>query len=70
MKQHELPFLAGSSDQEPIPVSRGEQPMNDSRLLEYLQVTLSTLKSGRPHLAKRSLEALIKEMLETQRAAA
>jgi hypothetical protein len=68
--KHERLFLAGLSNHDDTLVSRGERPMNDSRLLEYLQETLAALKSGRSHHAKRALEALIKEMRETQQEAA
>ena len=67
--QHELEFLAANRANGPVPVSRGERLMNDSQLLNYLQETLATLKSGRSHLAKRALEALIKDM-QAQREAA
>ena len=67
--KHEQLFFAGLSNHDDTLVSRGEQSMNDSQLLERLQQTLSTLKSGRSHLTKRSLEALIKEMQIQQEAA-
>lgn len=67
--QHELMFLAGNRANDAIRVSPGEPSMNDNQLLNRLRETLSTLKSGRSHLAKRSLEALIKEMQTQQEAA-